>query len=802
MSDISEIRDHLATLKLKLDRVPTLAEHKKHFKDLLSLHPDISGTDTTKEFQEITEAARKVLEFILNNPKLQTQARTESESQEHKETLRFFEKSNKVIYNQKSVSFYIEPNTVDAWQKAFEKKLGAGHPMTDKSGIQYKKEKWNIDSVSTASNPILGSVSICFWQTTQKVLVQGSHYMAFVTFAIPGMIKSIYKKSIQNVEKDGDDDSAEKTVADLDLSVTENDVLVDSFKTLEKEVYDLRKEILGKVDIALQEISASNEKTVDDVNKKMKKLEASLDENKSEMEKVQSQLSVIVDQTKHNGVIDEQTIKQLAEDIANATLEKGNIENIGKTILEVKNEVSNLNLKEVSEGNKKILSKLDGVEVLVDDFKLGLTKLESIFEKDIFREVATNSAKSADALEAMNKHMVELLSKISGPSIVTPATEPETVSPKASSKSKPASNIRNVKMFTSSIALQCDKDELAAGLDCNLDVIKTFHISQHSDAKDPEKYLKNMIDANLSEDDDTAFVVFAVGSNDITKLNIEEDTLVTLNNKACDQSRELVRLADYTAQKFGVDVFVLERPPRYDKEKNDPKALKQTLSQAANGLLMSLVTPVERVHQIKLPGLENLSGKARRGIYQHDGIHLTNRGASILADHLCSGVREVFKDIPIPLTVPLKEHFKTPPPKDPHGQGVHGYGGRSYPQQDQHDTHSGAWQGQHEQGFRGGYPGAWNGQHGQGFRGGQHEQGFRGGQHEQGFRGGQHKQGFRGGHPGAWHGQHGPGFQSGHNRLGREQNRFGQDSYYRGGRRDNEMPKMVRDYLMNFDNRY
>ena len=138
-------------------------------------------------------------------------------------------------------------------------------------------------------------------------------------------------------------------------------------------------------------------------------------------------------------------------------------------------------------------------------------------------------------------------------------------------------------------------------------------------------------------------------------------------------------------QQFGVVVFVVERPPRYDREKNNPNGAKQILHQSANGLLMSLVTPLQKVHLIKLPGLENLSLKARKGVYQHDGIHLTNRGASFLANHIINGVRDVFKDIPIPLDVPLKNNFQSPPPKVHNGaagfappHGAPGYGTSGY----------------------------------------------------------------------------------------------------------------------------
>ena len=166
----------------------------------------------------------------------------------------------------------------------------------------------------------------------------------------------------------------------------------------------------------------------------------------------------------------------------------------------------------------------------------------------------------------------------------------------------------------------------------------------------------------------------------------------------------LVDLAKYTAQKYNIDVFLVERPPRYDKERNDPKGHKQMLSQTANGLLMSMITPLEHVHLVKLPGLDNLPVKVKKGVYQHDGIHLTKRGASLLADHIISGVRDVFKDIPVPFDVPLRNQFNTPPPQLPRVNRHPGQGGPYHPQ-GQHGGYSGGAQRQqgrsyHEGGHR------------------------------------------------------------------------------------------------------
>ena len=49
--------------------------------------------------------------------------------------------------------------------------------------------------------------------------------------------------------------------------------------------------------------------------------------------------------------------------------------------------------------------------------------------------------------------------------------------------------------------------------------------------------------STLEETKDAEFIMISVGSNDITKLNIEED-LKELNEKACEQSRNLVNIAE------------------------------------------------------------------------------------------------------------------------------------------------------------------------------------------------------------------------------------------------------------------
>ena len=66
------------------------------------------------------------------------------------------------------------------------------------------------------------------------------------------------------------------------------------------------------------------------------------------------------------------------------------------------------------------------------------------------------------------------------------------------------------------------------------------------------------------------FIVISVGSNDITFLNSDESE-ITLNKEALEQSSVLAEIAYQTGEKFDIDVFVTDRPARYDRKDKDSK---------------------------------------------------------------------------------------------------------------------------------------------------------------------------------------------------------------------------------------
>ena len=61
----------LTKLDMNVEKIPTLAEYKKKYREKMHLHPDKAGKESEEVFKEITEAASKVHAWITDNPELQ-----------------------------------------------------------------------------------------------------------------------------------------------------------------------------------------------------------------------------------------------------------------------------------------------------------------------------------------------------------------------------------------------------------------------------------------------------------------------------------------------------------------------------------------------------------------------------------------------------------------------------------------------------------------------------------------------------------------------------------------------------------
>ena len=137
------------------------------------------------------------------------------------------------------------------------------------------------------------------------------------------------------------------------------------------------------------------------------------------------------------------------------------------------------------------------------------------------------------------------------------------------------------------------------------------------------------------------FIIISVGSNDITRLNIEED-IKKLNDEACEQAVTLVKIAEEASKKHNIDVFIIEKPARFDKESKDPERRRSVLTVSSNGILPSLITPLQRVHLIPL---SSLSTTADRDCFSRDGVHLTSKGEQLFHHDMVAGVKTVYSDL-------------------------------------------------------------------------------------------------------------------------------------------------------------
>ena len=152
--------------------------------------------------------------------------------------------------------------------------------------------------------------------------------------------------------------------------------------------------------------------------------------------------------------------------------------------------------------------------------------------------------------------------------------------------------------------------------------MKTYHIEKHDNARDPELYLKKNLSI-LDESSDIDFIILSLGTNDITKLNIEEDIGI-VNDVACGHSKNLAHIADEISQKYNIDVFIVERPARFDKRDKDPEGIRSVLTVSANGMFPSLITPLKKVHFVPLPSMT--SAHLETDSFSKDGVHLSQKG--------------------------------------------------------------------------------------------------------------------------------------------------------------------------------
>ena len=154
------------------------------------LHPDKAGKDSEEVFKEITEAANKVREWIINNPELQ-----KTNTEEFKRVAKCFDRDTEVQYNTNNVVIHLDDELCTSWMEALSRRFGASIPLEDQVGVQFKTSHLKIPK----STDSFASFSASVWPKPKngapKTLLQGKLCMTLVTFILPEILKEIESKN-------------------------------------------------------------------------------------------------------------------------------------------------------------------------------------------------------------------------------------------------------------------------------------------------------------------------------------------------------------------------------------------------------------------------------------------------------------------------------------------------------------------------------------------------------------------------------------------------------------------------------
>ena len=522
--------------------------------------------------------------------------------------------------------------------------LGPSKPLNNsETGIQFKKDSWCLDSDASSPLAVFGSVSVNYHPTTRKIVVQGSAYLDFATLAIPKIVENMKTEKMPTTAATAIEEVV-NTTNNISNREDGSSALIEGFRRIENAVVELRTDLIRKVDQTAVNIMENKEnKNLEDICKKLDKLDSLLVENKTEMASINEKLAVLADRNLVN--LDPTSVQAVAAAVSDISgTKERELERIADTMNEVKEKLVDKNLDEVVHTSRQVLEQMKTVKDLSDTFSSGLDKLDTLFENNILKEVAMNSEKSVSALNSLNNNMEKFLAKLDVKnSNVDVMKEPVVITTEEVKNAPEDNKKRRGKLFSSSVALGCNKEKLELELNCDLEIVATYHINENASAPDPEKYLENMITTHVKPGD-VDFIIISVGSNDVTFLDNEKSE-VLLNQEAIEQSSVLAELAYQAGEKHGIEVFVTVRPARYDRKDKDPKSLRSKLTQSANGMQVALISVLERVHNIHLPALENLTDKTRKELFKNDGIHLTKAGLGALEDNLIQGIKSVYTDI-------------------------------------------------------------------------------------------------------------------------------------------------------------
>ena len=323
------------------------------------------------------------------------------------------------------------------------------------------------------------------------------------------------------------------------------------------------------------------------------------------------------------------TLTALKSDVVKAA----DLDSIGQQVAE-----NNMILKVVDTSTKAITTSVSNIS---DQLNTSIGNSDNEIS-----QLRKNSDESLKMFLSMQTSLENLVKNNTPPSDTTGrarvSSQSTSSAPQPPSPAQPPK--RKGLMFTSTLAQDTDMKRLEGNLNCDITVIPTLHIEKTPAAEDPESYLQNMVKENLSGKTGFNFVIIASGSSDITSMDTINGTPVPLYEQVKSQAGLLCDTAQSITQDMGVDVFLVENPPRYDPTPSDPAAMKQKLNKYSNSLLSTTLGLTPRVFIVEQGSLARSSPRARSDLYQSDGVHLTTKGLYYHSSNLITAMQELYPD--------------------------------------------------------------------------------------------------------------------------------------------------------------
>ena len=213
-------------------------------------------------------------------------------------------------------------------------------------------------------------------------------------------------------------------------------------------------------------------------------------------------------------------------------------------------------------------------------------------------------------------------------------------------------------MFASHSALGIDIKKIKSDLNCDIKIIPTDHVLPQQNSSDPDSHLQCMVNLHLAGKGCYDFAIIATGINDISDLDVDNTHPTTLTSRVADQTKAIVDIAENLVNEDKIDVFIVDKPPRYDLTDKDPTGMYAKLTKYSNGVLASSVGMTPRLFIVDQTNLARSGVKARSDIYRPDGLSLTNKGINFYTSSLTKSITDQYPDMTVPrhLSPPTQAH--------------------------------------------------------------------------------------------------------------------------------------------------